>query len=511
VKNPRALIVDLVCVIALAAFCLTIALPRWNRGIDYGDEGFLAYGAVRVLNGEMPHRDFVSLQPPLSFYTVALLFKLFGTSLATMRTFGLSIFVAIALLLYAIARRLMSPLLALCAAAPACVLGLPVFNFVPFAVWQGIAITLVSAFVYLLALSRNSPLLAAIAGICTAASLLLRHDQAIYFSLSILALSILHRFGSDELSISDLARLFFSWLGGSILVLAPLALWWWKAGALPEMWRQLVQFPISVYARTSSLPLPGFSQQPTVTDKCAALLFYFPLFLVAVAASWFLQRVVRGRFARREAMVGWLLIWCALFDLQTLTRSDLTHLLIALPPMFLLALYCWRIFLDALRDRATLRGLASFSAVAVAAIFLWLVRPAILPDRSGETQPLNLSTAGIYLQDGQWLTDFVVGVQRRVPRDRAILALPYQPMLYFLCERHNPTRWNYIWRGDQTAAEHVDLVAQAKHDPPAVVFLTDHDSVAEFAPEIVDYIDGQYHRAGEFGRLTVYFPNESTP
>src|SRR5689334_7320114 len=71
---------DFICVVALVAIFLGIALPRYRASIDWGDEGFLAYSAVRVMEGEMPHRDFVSLQPPMSFYVVAIAFKLFGTS-----------------------------------------------------------------------------------------------------------------------------------------------------------------------------------------------------------------------------------------------------------------------------------------------------------------------------------------------------------------------------------------------------------------------------------------------
>ncbi|MEY2546665.1 MAG: hypothetical protein QOG48_1782 [Verrucomicrobiota bacterium] len=510
-KIARSFIVDLVCITLLLALCLTIAWPRWRTGIDYGDEGFLAYGAVRVMNGELPHRDFVSLQPPLSFYTVALAFKLFGTSLVTLRAIGSLIFVAIALLLYAIARGLMTPLLALAAAAPASMLGVPLFSFVPFAVWQGIAATLLSALIYQRALSRNSARLAFVAGVCTAVSLLLRHDQAIYFSLSIFALSILYPLATDELSWRDVARLFSLWLGGVVTVLLPLALLWWNAGALPEMWRQLVQFPISIYGKTSSLPLPNISQQPTMADLTAALLFYFPPVVIILAAIWFVQRILRGRFARDEAMLGFFLIWSALFYLQALTRSDLNHLLVTLPPLFLLTASCWKMFLDALGDRAALRSIASVAAVGCAAGFLWLVRPAVLPDATKATQFLALKTGGVYLENGPWLTEFVAGVQRYVPANRSILVLPYQPMLYFLCERRNPTRWNYIWPGDQTAKEHVDLVEQAKSDPPAAVFITGEDEMAKYAPEILDYVHGEYRRAGDFGRLTVYLPNEATP
>src|SRR6266705_6102770 len=90
IKSAR--LPDLLCAALLLAFAVAIAYPRWRAGIDWRDEGLLAYGAVRVTHGEVPHRDFVSLQPPLSFYTAAGIFKLCGTSLASLRVFGLSIF-----------------------------------------------------------------------------------------------------------------------------------------------------------------------------------------------------------------------------------------------------------------------------------------------------------------------------------------------------------------------------------------------------------------------------------
>lgn len=48
----------------LLVFGLAIAVPRYLHEPIFGDEGFLASGADRVLLGELPNRDFVSLQPP---------------------------------------------------------------------------------------------------------------------------------------------------------------------------------------------------------------------------------------------------------------------------------------------------------------------------------------------------------------------------------------------------------------------------------------------------------------
>src|SRR5438128_3118495 len=102
IKSAR--LPDLLCAALLLAFAVAIAYPRWRAGIDWRDEGLLAYGAVRVMAGDIPHRDFVSLQPPLSYYMTAAMFKLFGTSLATLRILGLSIFLVLPLFVYGVGR-----------------------------------------------------------------------------------------------------------------------------------------------------------------------------------------------------------------------------------------------------------------------------------------------------------------------------------------------------------------------------------------------------------------------
>src|SRR5215470_19701631 len=102
-QTTSARLLDLLCAALLLSFALTIAYPRWRAWIDWRDEGLLAYGAVRVMNGEVPHRDFVSLQPPLSYYVGAIVFKFFGTSLLSLRVFGLLLFLSLPLLLYAVA------------------------------------------------------------------------------------------------------------------------------------------------------------------------------------------------------------------------------------------------------------------------------------------------------------------------------------------------------------------------------------------------------------------------
>src|SRR5213593_1607939 len=50
------------------------------------DEGILLQGAQRILAGQVLYRDFFSFYTPGSYYALALLFKIFGSSLLVART-----------------------------------------------------------------------------------------------------------------------------------------------------------------------------------------------------------------------------------------------------------------------------------------------------------------------------------------------------------------------------------------------------------------------------------------
>jgi hypothetical protein len=503
IKSTRLL--DLLCATLLLSFAVTIACPRWRAGIDWRDEGLLAYGAVRVMHGEVPQRDFVSVQPPLSFYIAAGIFKLCGTSLVSLRGFGLSIFLLLPLLIYGVGRNLMHPVLSFAAAAPVCILGLPYCSFVPLAVWQGIAASLAATFFFLPAVLSARQWLAFPAGALGAVSLFLRHDQAVYTIVSIVALTIaLALARSDPTSRTNLKRALVLWLGGIAIVLIPAILIWWRIGALPEMFRQLILFPFTTYQKNSSLPFPRFSVWRSVWDSAVVLLFYLPPFVQAIASLCLVRSIISRGFSRREALLTFLVIWSALFYLQVIIRSDFTHLVIALPPFFLLTAFGWSIVRQKFANHHRINlALSAVFAILVTS-FLWVLHSFALPDVTPAIEQLALDRGGVRIEQAHVVADFVHRLQATVPPDRSILALPYQPMFYFLCERRNPTRWNYLWPGDQTTQDHERLIEEAERDPPAVVLLAQHREVAEFAPTIIEYLRAHYLWTADVGDIGIY-------
>src|SRR5437879_4208876 len=82
IKNPpRRWLAPLLFFLLAAAYigALLLFFPRVY------DEGLIVSGAERILRGQRPYVDFMSGYPPGQFYTIALVFRVFGTGLLAER------------------------------------------------------------------------------------------------------------------------------------------------------------------------------------------------------------------------------------------------------------------------------------------------------------------------------------------------------------------------------------------------------------------------------------------
>ena len=86
--------------------------PFVDRGWIAHDEGMLAQSAERVIQGQVPHRDFDEPYSGLLTYFHAAAFEGLGTSLRTLRLFLFGVVLLFIPAVYAIARRIGSPLVA---------------------------------------------------------------------------------------------------------------------------------------------------------------------------------------------------------------------------------------------------------------------------------------------------------------------------------------------------------------------------------------------------------------
>jgi hypothetical protein len=182
---------DLLAVgVVLAAFALPLRGLLRANGAPM-EEGFMLVFPDRVLHGAVPNKDFLYLYGPGSLWTLAGLFKVFGTSLLVERLVGLAQQLTVVFSVFALARRWGRAAALSCALASLFFL-VPSIGLTALA-WAG-AVGLGLAALAVAAASRgggdtnHASRLALVAGLLAGFALLYRIDLVVAIALSALAL-----------------------------------------------------------------------------------------------------------------------------------------------------------------------------------------------------------------------------------------------------------------------------------------------------------------------------------
>ena len=105
-RVPEQSAADLAVATAVAIFAVVCVWPFFTfMQFSFVDEGIVLQGAVRVLHGQVPYRDFFSFYTPGSYYLYAVLFGIFGASIQVARAVLLVYAALFAWITYMLARR----------------------------------------------------------------------------------------------------------------------------------------------------------------------------------------------------------------------------------------------------------------------------------------------------------------------------------------------------------------------------------------------------------------------
>lgn len=490
-------------------------------GVGLIDEGHLANAARRIAGGEVLYRDVYSVYPPASFYLVSMLFEIFGTSLSVVRLFHVVLTVGLAGVVYLFGRTFVSR-------AWACGAGLLVamtgweaiverlaygylYSFFPFVALallfrmfetetetakekatQTRQLLCVGVFVGLTLLFRLVPF--AGVSLAIAVVLLLRQGRGAFRSLAVVAI-------------------------GATGVLLPCFVWFADSSALGDLFRAVFWTSYAQYLGGGefNLPFPPLSIWPEGMSRAdwrmwwIAWEFRIPILVYAIVlaeAGWRIVRTPRpveiGVLARLAVA-----IFGSILFFRATGRSDYYHLAPVLAPAYLLGMD----LLSRSERWVPVKGRSIFGGCVVASVILGSVLLHEV-DLAG-SQALNadgrveIASTGAWVPEAGGLDDLVREIQARASEEESIVVLPWYPIVYFLAERANPTRFDWLFPGYLEDAEATRAFitqideSEAKlvvYDPTPIDGRRDR-SLAGFAPEIDDFLRRRFSVAGRVGRF----------
>lgn len=452
-------------------------LLGFNVGINFYDEGVFVYGAARVLNGDVPYRDFWTVHAPAQFYTLAALYKVFGPSMMVARVATLTGLCLLSAVVYLVARKVLPQPYAvlvyvLWVIRAGAYRGFSVNNLYP-----ALLFSLVSALAICrhFATAKRPPLILGglLAGVATA----FRQDYGVYTMVA--AGSALGVFGfanPTDFSTTSSRRIMAAgktigyYALGVAMVVVPVGVYFVRAAGLRVLIETLVLFPLATYPHYYALPFPSLMPNPldhTLSENVIAFLigfpFYFTLGIYALAATRLAARWWKGLvdWGRHEA-------WCEVLVLalgvallhHVWRRPDGWHLFAALIPATVL----FGVLVSRIREIP--KGRFALVLVAASVSVLFVARPIALKAgmAANTVRPafaFDLERARGIVYDSRSLSyypDMIRYVQNEVPRGGKIFVgntrhdriNTNDVLFYFLADRPSATKYHELARGVAT-------------------------------------------------------------
>ncbi len=537
----RASPLTLLALFLLAASVLFLGQPLVPNVYD---EGMVLTGAMRVLHGQLPHRDFYTNYGPAQYYVLAALFRLFGQSVLTARVYDIALKSALLAGFYALLIPLVRRPVAVFATALA-LCWLFALN-----VNSGTAVVPVS----LLALLVTSLLLPAFRqapshphlfalGAVAAVATLFRYDTG----LALLAIELCALATATCLRIPGTrARAFLSLLWPTLaafaVVLLPPAIYYLRRAPFSDLYNDVIFYPHLYYYRYRNLPFPHVGR-----ENLDELVDYLPIPILAASiyAIFRARSCTSGQSSReRSSWLGPPIVFSLMtlvFFCKGFVRLAPVQLYLCIVPSILLLAVLYE-----LRDRLggpvrafvvlLVAAYTLAAGIAVrqecraihnhhAAVFGHLLRSfrhTETPFESTWCGQRNPFTEGLCFQPDKDRIQAIeyLGAHTR-PTDALYVGLPHHDRIlandnsfYFGANRLPATRWSVIDPGLQNSAPiQQQMILDLQRTAPPYIALDSkflganepNDSSKSTGVTLLDtYIQNAYQPVQTFGAIAIY-------
>ncbi|MCB0510894.1 MAG: glycosyltransferase family 39 protein, partial [Bacteroidetes bacterium] len=294
------------------------------------DEGFAVFNATRIMNGDIPYKDFWAIYPPGQFYTLAILFKTFGVSLLAARLYDTFVRLIIIISVWLIAKKVTHPTLAYFASITATVM-LASANLYTYAVFPALALSLLAILSLLEYMDTEQLYWLFLAGILIGLTFFFRWDIGLYVAISASATIFLFCFFRIRKESIPSGKMLFNpfqiaMVAGTALIVALVGYGCvGLVSGFENLWDQVVVFPTTMLREVRWLPYPMLL--PTKSEFLPWIRFYFPLFVYGIAFSYYIYSILKKHIVLNTQYFGSIaiVILGVLLFAQAISRYDYIH------------------------------------------------------------------------------------------------------------------------------------------------------------------------------------------
>jgi hypothetical protein len=518
-----------------------------NYGFNIWDEGGFANGTLRTLNGQKALEDFnPNGYLPGRYIYGAFFFKLFGVDIQSLRLSVVLITPAMIFMVYAIARKIMPQGFAFLAALLMLSAPSMYYNrFFPF-------FTVLTLFCLLNALKYKRTWNFLFLGAAILLAGFFKFEIALIAVLIAFTLLVVMAFKGKNLTSlekqDDVKRVspklnFLTWILALSLGLAFI----FTVGSFLQSGYFLKVFKLVVDAHNVwGNPFPEIFPFWTLVQKIGPhkmferLLFYMPIWAYILVGITVLRRIIKSKPVIATAELSLLTILSfgiCVFGL-VIWRAGFDNLLRTLPPFYILFCYLLYLFREKLLGWQQRLGVFSkpdsiiertpINVLIVFLPFLFIYEmnthhgfyAGSIGAMTKETEQIELDRLQVSTnpQEAKWLREVVDRIEIYTDKGDPILALPLNPVFYFLTDRINPTRYDWILPGMLTVAEEQQMVAGLKTHPPTMIVYVDipidgkeERRLKNYAPLLYAFLLENYQFDEIIGLFQILLPRKIQP
>jgi hypothetical protein len=427
-----------------------------------GDEGSIAYGAVRVLNGEVPYRDFFEVLAPGSFLWLAAWFLILGKTWVVMRTALVISWVVSVVALHWLTLQAHDGRFRFIPAAVYLFVAIPMFTGAS-QHWDSNAAAFLAMSAFVASRGSNSVRRWLLNGVLVGIVALFSQQKGAWLLIGLVAAHLSEGHWTRALRRAARNAAFLT-VGSAVVVMGWIAVYLWL-GAVGDWYYAVIRWPLERYGNVNAMRYAFALREwviPWLWDVAHALahgimasavfrVSLLPFLAVVILPAIVLAAVVmlirRDTANRFTSWTPFAIAGFALFISET-HRPDVLHLLYGSPFLWIVA----AAVAAEVHGRVASRAVAATAVVLTAGIALVGMinfaqsRPrAVVQSRRGEYAAFDRDEALEFL------------MAHTSAGDTAFM-YPYYPMYYFLADLRNPTRYSTLMYGINTDAQFAEAI-----------------------------------------------------